>query len=54
MLGVTTASETAGVKTGPAVPAVPAVQSTKETLKMFLARLRVAPRDKIECAVCWE
>ena len=48
MLGVTTASETAGV------PAVPAVQSTKETLKMFLAKLRVAPRDKIECAVCWE
>ena len=51
MLGVTNASETAGVKT---VPAVPAVQSTKETLKMFLAKLRVAPRDKIECAVCWE
>ena len=27
---------------------------TKKTLKQFISRLGVNPKDKIECSLCWE
>ena len=32
----------------------PSTEETKAAIKRFLSRLRVSPKDKMECTICWE
>ena len=32
----------------------PPTEETKAAIKKFLSRLRVSPKEKMECSICWE
>ena len=32
----------------------PSEKTVKENMKQFLSKLRVTPKEKLECSVCWE
>ena len=32
----------------------PSAGETKAAIKKFLSRLRVSPKEKMECTICWE
>ena len=29
-------------------------KTLKENMKQFLTKLRISPKEKLECSVCWE
>ena len=52
MFGISVISEQSKSALGQA--ATPSSDATKAAIKSFLEMLRVAPREKVECSMCWE
>ena len=56
MFGISGKSEMLGgqAKSALGQAVQPSTEETKAAIKGFLSRLRVSPKEKMECSICWE